>query len=326
MTPTFLLTLPLPEPAPRLLSAAGEVRVLGEIPSSERLGRELGAEVTVLCSQLRDAIDGAVLDAAGPQLRAVCNYAVGFDNVDVAAATERGIYVTNTPEVLTTATADCAMGLILAAARRLCEGDAVMRAGGYDGWRPDFMLGLDLRGATLALIGFGRIGQAVARRALAFEMELVYFDPQQPTPPADLGAARAVGLEEALACADVVSLHLPLSPATHHLIDERALARMKPGAILVNTARGPIVDEEALVIALREGEIAAAGLDVYEAEPALAPGLAELPNAVLAPHLGSATHRTRSEMARICAENAVAAARGEVPPTAINPEVAERSR
>jgi glyoxylate reductase len=322
MTPTFLLTLPLPEPAMTMLRQAGEVRVLGAIPAQEELRAALADGVDVLCSQLRDQVSPDVLDAAVPRLKAVCNYAVGFDNIDVEAAAGLGIHVTNTPEVLTTATADCAMGLMLAVARRLCEGDAAVRAGAYDGWRPDYMLGLDLNGATLALIGFGRIGQAVAERALAFGMSVLFFDDACPTPPAHLSAARRVSLEEALRAADVVSIHAPLTPETHHLIGRDALRSMKPTAILVNTARGPIVDERALVDALQDGTIAGAGLDVYEHEPQLAPGLAACRNAVLSPHLGSATQATRQAMARICAENALAAARGEVPPNALRPQPA----
>ncbi len=318
--PRFLLTLPLPEPAPTVLAAAGEVQVLGRIPSPVELASELAAGPDVLCSQLRDVLDEEAIGHAHPRLGAICNFAVGFDNVDVAAATRRGVFVTNTPDVLTTATADCAIGLMLGAARRLNEGDRVVRAGGYDGWRPDYMLGLDLHGATLAILGFGRIGQAVAERALAFAMDVVYVDPGWPQPPTHLAATRPVELAEALAAADVLSIHLPLRPSTHHLIDAAALAAMKPTAIVVNTARGPIVDERALVQALQEKRLAGAGLDVYEDEPRLAPGLSDCPTAVLAPHLGSATHRTRSAMARVCAENAVAATRGEIPPHAVNPE------
>jgi glyoxylate reductase len=316
--PTVLMTLPLPQPADRILTPIATVRTLGDIPEHDRLAAALGKGVDVLCCQLRDRIDAAVMDGAGDRLRAVCNYAVGYDNVDVQAATSRGIWVTNTPDVLTGATADCAMGLLLAAARRLREGDAVLRAGGYDGWRPDFMLGLDLAGATLAVVGFGRIGQAVARRALAFEMNVIAVDPERPTVAPDLGHVRRADLEEALTDADVISLHTPLTPKTHHLIDCDALRRMKPTAVLVNTARGALVDEPVLVTALREGWIAAAGLDVYEREPQLADGLAECDNAILSPHLGSATHSTRAEMARICAENAAAAIAGETPPNAVN--------
>jgi len=321
VTTTVLCTLPLPEPAPSLLSARASLAVVGHIPTPEDLRARLAEGVDVLCPQLRDRIDGAVLDAGLPRLRAVCNYAVGFDNVDVPAATERGIVVANTPGVLTDATADCAVGLMLAAARRLCEGDHEMRAGRYTGWEPEYLLGLDLNGATLGVVGFGRIGQAVARRALAFEMTVLYVeDNDVPIDPALQGRARRVDFDTVVREADVISLHTPLTPQTRHLVGEDVLRRMKPTSVLVNTSRGPVIDEAALVRALREGWIAAAGLDVYEREPEMAPGLAECRNAVLAPHLGSATVKTRAAMSRLCAENALAALDGRVPPTALNPE------
>jgi glyoxylate reductase len=321
VTTTVLCTLPLPEPAPSLLSVRASLAVVGHIPAPDELRARLEDGVDVLCPQLRDRIDAAVLDAGLPRLRAVCNYAVGFDNIDVAACTARGIVATNTPGVLTGATADCAVGLMLATARRLCEGDHEMRAGRYTGWEPEYLLGLDLGGATLGLVGFGRIGQAVAQRALAFEMTVLYADEQDPPVAPDLvGRVRRVDFDTIVAEADVISLHTPLTPQTRHLIDEAVLRRMKPTAVLVNTSRGPVVDEAALVRALQSGWIAGAGLDVYEREPEMAPGLAECHNAVLAPHLGSATVKTRAAMARLCAENAVAALDGRMPPTALNPE------
>jgi len=321
VTARVLCTLPLPAPFAALVSARAELSVVGEILPTAALQEWLGDGVDVLCPQLRDRVDGAVMDAGLPRLRAVCNYAVGFDNVDVPAATERGIVVTNTPGVLTDATADCAVGLMLAAARRLCEGDHEMRAGRYLGWEPEYLLGLDLNGATLALIGFGRIGQAVARRALAFNMTVLYVeDNDVPIDPSLQGNVRRVDFETAVRSADVMSLHTPLTPATRHLIDEDVLRSMKPTSVLVNTSRGPVIDEAALVRALQSGWIAAAGLDVYEREPEMVPGLAECRNAVLAPHLGSATVKTRAAMAQLCAENALAALDGRVPPTCLNPE------
>jgi glyoxylate reductase len=307
-----LLTAPLPEPAPSMLAEVAEVSVLhgGDLAGAI-------ADVDVACVQLHDRVDEALLRGAR-RLRAVCNYAVGYDNVDVEAASRLGIYVTNTPDVLTSATADLAMGLMLAAARRLGEGDAIMRAGTFTGWGPDFMLGLDLNGATLAVVGFGRIGRAVAVRARAFGMRILYVSRRAGELPPELTDARRVTLSEALAEADVLSLHVPLTRETHHLIDAAALGSMKRTAVLVNTARGAIVDEAALVRALQEGQIMAAGLDVYEHEPAMAPGLSACRNAVLAPHLGSATTATRASMAELCARNAVAAIAGEIPPNAIN--------
>lgn len=277
--------------------------------------------VDVLCPQLRDPIDEAVLDAGLPRLRCVSIYATGYDNIDVAAATERGIAVGHTPGVLTDATADCAMGLILATARRLCEGDRENRAGRYQGWEPTYLLGLDLHDAQLGIVGFGRIGQAVARRALAFSMRISYYDSTDPPVADDLRShAASVPLDRLISESDVISLHTPLNAETHHLIDEQALRRMKDTAVLVNTSRGPVIDEEALVRALREGLIAGAGLDVYEREPELAPGLAECSSAVLSPHLGSATVRTRAAMAELCALNALDALAGRLPRHCVNPD------
>jgi glyoxylate reductase len=322
MATTVLCTLPLPAPAAELLAARARLVVLGHIPTAEELRARLAEGVDVLCPQLRDRVDAAVLDAGRPRLRAVCNYAVGYDNLDVPACTERGVAASNTPGVLTDATADCAMGLILAAARRLCEGDHEMRSGRFAGWEPEYLLGLDLHGATLGLVGFGRIGQAVASRALAFSMTVLYADEQDPPVAAELaGRVTRVDFATIVREADVISLHTPLTPSTRHLVNEAVLRAMKPTAVLVNTSRGPVIDEAALVRALREHWIAAAGLDVYENEPQMAPGLTECRNAVLAPHLGSATVATRAAMARLCAENAIAALDGRVPPTCLNPEV-----
>ena len=213
------------------------------------------------------------------------------------------------------------MALLLAAARRICEGDAAVRAGTFAGWEPDYMLGLDLTGALLGVVGFGRIGQAVARRALGFGMRVAYSTDVAVDVDADLhGRVAELPFSELLVSADVISLHVPLTEVTHHLIDENALRSMRTGAVLVNTSRGPVVDEAALVRALREGWIAAAGLDVYENEPALAPGLAECRNAVLSPHLGSATVATRAAMARLTAQNALDALDGRLPTNCVNPD------
>lgn len=289
-SPLFVLTRQLPSPAPEMLDAAGRVRVLESRADPATSLWEAAGDATVICTQLTDVVDRRFFEHAGPRLRAVCNYAAGYDNIDIPAATDHGILVTNTPDVLTTATADCTMGLILAAARRLCEGDAVMRAGRFPGWSPTYMLGADLDGATLALIGFGRIARAVAIRALAFGMRIVYVNTGSDVD--EVPDAERVDFAEALRRADVLSIHTPLSSRTRHLIGAAELSTMKPTAIVVNTARGPIIDERALVTALRAGTIAAAGLDVYESEPDLTPGLAECPNVVLSPHLGSATRGT----------------------------------
>ena len=322
MTAEVLCTLDLPDPFPGMVSAAAALRSLGRLPGHDGLCAELREHpVDVLCPQLRDPIDAAVMDAGLPRLRCVSAYAVGYDNIDIDAATARGIVVGHTPGVLTDAVADCTLGLILAAGRRLCEGDREVRAGRYHGWEPTYLLGLELRDALLGLVGFGRIGQAVARRALAFSMRIAYFDTTNPVIAADLSdQVTSMSFDQLLRESDVISLHTPLTPETHHLIDETALRSMKPSAVLVNTARGPVIDEAALVHALREGWIGAAGIDVYEREPALAPGLAECANAVLAPHLGSATVRTRAAMAELCASNAVAALQGTLPPHCVNPQ------
>lgn len=274
------------------------------------------ADADGLISLLDVRVDEELL-AAAPRLRVVANHAVGFDNVDLAAATRRRIAVTNTPDVLTDATADFTFALILAAARRLGEGEALARSGAWRGWAPDQLLGQSVAGRTLGVVGFGRIGQAVARRAAGFAMPVLYASPR----PVELAGARRVELGELLAGADVVSLHCPLTPATRHLIDAAALARMKPTAVLVNTARGPCVDEEALAAALERGTIAAAGLDVFENEPSIHPALLASRKVILAPHLGSATLEARGGMARLCAEAVVAVLAGRRPAHPLNPEV-----
>jgi glyoxylate reductase len=286
----------VPEAGLALLSEAGFQVEVG--------GLELENSDAVLCL-LTDRIDASLLERA-PRLRIVANMAVGTDNVDLEAARRRGIAVSNTPDVLTDATADLAVALLLVAARRLCWGDRLVRGGGFTGWHPTLGLGADVTGKTLGIVGAGRIGRAVAERMRGFRMEVL---PHSRTsgPP----------LDELLERSDFISLHVPLTPETHHLIGERELRLMRPHAVLVNTARGPIVDEAALVRALRGGWIAAAGLDVFEREPRLAPGLSELPNVALAPHLGSATVETRRRMAEIAARNIVAALRGEPIPHAV---------
>ncbi|MFN2568371.1 MAG: 2-hydroxyacid dehydrogenase [Candidatus Dormibacteria bacterium] len=321
MDPSVLGTLPLPRPFGQLVEPVAGLRNLGHVPTTEELILELSAHpVDVLCPQMADRIDERVLSAAAPRLRAVCVYAAGFDNIDLEAAGRRNVIVGNTAGALTDATADCAMGLMLAAGRRLCEGDAEMRRGAFAGWAPDHLLGVDLSHGLLGIIGFGRIGQAVARRALGFSMRVVYAQREGVVVAEDLrDRVSAVPLESLLEEADVLSLHVPLTSATRHLLDEPALRRMKPTSILVNTSRGAVVDEPVLVRALREGWIAGAGLDVYENEPRLAPGLAECRNAVLAPHVGSATPRTRSAMAELCAGNTIDALAGRPPRSCVNP-------
>ncbi len=302
--PAFAVTGALPEPALDLLREAGELR-------------EVVAGADAILTLLGDRVDGALLDAAGPQLRCVANVAVGFDNVDLAAAARRGVVVTNTPGVLDDATADMTMALLLAAARRLGEGERLIRSGQPWRWGMDFMLGTDLRGKRLGIVGLGNIGARVAERGRAFGMTIAYANRHEAGAAAALEAER-LELDELLASADFLSLHCPLTEETRHLISARELALMKPGAILVNTARGAVVDEAALAAALAEGGIAAAGLDVYEDEPAVEPALLGLENVVLAPHLGSATVETRTAMAELAARNAIAVAGGGEPLTPVS--------
>lgn len=322
----FLVTTPIPSPGLGLLKEAGQVTVLPEPPDHETLGALCASgDFDVVLTQLRDLVDAPLLARA--RVRGVSNFAVGYNNIDVDAATAHAIMVGNTPGVLTDATADIALLLILGTARRVVEADRMVREGRFHGWEPELMLGSDVSGRVLGLAGFGRIARAVARRALGFGMEIIFA----PRPPGDrpvsdeelgefAGKVRQVPWEELVERSDFLSLHVPLTEQTHHLVDTAVLARMKPGAILINTARGPVVDEAALVGALRNGEIAGAGLDVFEDEPRLAPGLAELPNTVLLPHVGSATVPVRAEMARLSALNAIAMAEDRIPPHAVNPE------
>lgn len=255
----------------------------------ELLARVAGKDGLML--MLTDRVDDELLDAAGPQLRIVADYAVGIDNVDVEACRRRGVVVSNTPDVLTETTAELTIAIVLALLRRVAEGDRLIRGGEQWIWAPNLMLGRGLASLTLGLVGYGRIGRAVARLAVAHGMNVVHSSRSSGIP-----------LEELLVTADVVSLHLPLSDESRHLIDAVALAQMKPSAVLVNVSRGPIVDEEALVTALREGRIAGAALDVFEREPEVHPGLLELENVVLVPHLGSATLETREAMGMLCVE------------------------
>jgi len=285
--------------------------------------------VTGLLSFVTDRVDGEVMDAAAG-LRVIGNGAVGYDNVDLAQATRRRIQVSNTPGVLTEATADLAWALLLAAARGLVPADRLVRQGKFHGWGPMDFLGLDLCGSTLGILGMGRIGQAVARRAMGFRMRILYTTrsdreiPLQgmtlPDPDLDLGPNR-VPLNTLLEESDFLSVHVPLSPSTHRLLGRNELARMKPTAVLINTSRGKVVDEGALVEALREKRIAAAGLDVYENEPDLAAGLAELDQAVLLPHIGSASKGTRMKMAMTAAENIVQALLGNRVPNLVNTDL-----
>ena len=289
------------------------------IPRDELLRVVGGRDAMV--SMLTEQIDAELLAAAGPQLKIVANHAVGFDNVDLGACTAAGVLASNTPDVLTETTADTAFALIMAAARRIGEGERFLRARTPWIWGPLMMLGQDLHHKTIGVVGFGRIGQAVARRARGFGMRVLYADAvEMPADVTEPLSAERRELDELLAEADVVSIHTNLTPETRHLFGADAFRRMKPTAVLVNTSRGPVVDEEALGEALASGEIFAAGLDVFENEPEVHPRLLELENAVVIPHLGSATVDTRHAMGMLAVDNVFAALDGERPPTLLNPE------
>jgi glyoxylate reductase len=278
------------------------------LPRAELLAQAKGRQ-GIICL-LTDMIDAELLDTAGPQLKVVCNVAVGFNNIDVPAAKKRGVTVTNTPGVLTNATADIAWALILASARRVGESERVLRAGKWPGWGIMQFLGQELTGRTLGIVGGGRIGAAVAKRAYGWDMPVLYTA-RSPKPEMDALGAKRTDLETLLKTSDIVSLHVPLTPQTKHLLGAKELALMKRSAHLINTARGPVVDEAALVDALKRGTIAGAGLDVFEEEPKIHPGLLECENAVLLPHIGSATHETRNKMSELAAANCAAVLKGK---------------
>jgi glyoxylate reductase len=297
----------------------------GAMPRDQLLAAAAGKAGAI--TLLTDRVDDEFLDAAGNQLTIVANYAVGFDNIDVDACTRHGVLASNTPEVLTETTADTAFALMMAAARRIAEGDRFLRSRAAWIWGPLMMLGQDVHHKTLGIVGFGRIGQALARRGRGFGMRVLYHDMYRP--PAEVTAelgAEYRDLEDLLRESDFVSLHTNLTPQTRHLINAERLAIMKPSAVLVNTSRGPVIDEEALAQALKEGQIFAAGLDVFEREPSVHPALLACENAVLIPHLGSATVETRLAMANLAVDNLFAALENQRPPTLLNPEAWERRK
>ena len=278
-------------------------------------------------SLLNDRMDGEAMDAAGPALKVIANYAVGFNNIVVPDATERGIVVTNTPEVLTETTADMAWSLIMAACRRIAEGDDFLRRGKPWDWAPLMMLGADVHGKTLGILGLGRIGQGVARRARGFNMKVIYYDAfrQKPAVEKRLGV-QYKRFDTVIKQADIITVHTPLMKETIHLVNAKVLKAMKKTAYLVNTSRGPIVDEAALARALRRGDIAGAGIDVFEEEPKVHPELVKCRNAVITPHIASATIETRTAMGTLAASNLIAVLKGKKPPTPVNPEVWRKRR
>jgi glyoxylate reductase len=309
----IFVTRKLPASVIAKLESAGEVEVYsgGGTITPEEL-REKAAGCHALVTMLTERIDGALLDAA-PDLRIVANVAVGYNNVDVPAARARGVVVTNTPDVLTDSVADFTWGLILAIMRRIPEGDRVVRRHEWKGWAFDYMLGTELRGKQLGLVGLGRIAKAVASRAPVFGVRVAYTSRSAP----DLPGAERMSLDQLLNTSDIVSLHVPLTDDTRHLIDKKALTRMKRSAYLINTARGPVVDEAALAWALQQRLIAGAALDVYEQEPIVHPDFFALENVLLAPHLGSGTTETRTAMADLAVSNVIAVLNGKPPLTPV---------
>jgi glyoxylate reductase len=324
--PRVFVSRIIPDDGLRLVTEATDATVWPDElppPREELLSAVEGA--AGLLTLLTDRVDAELLDRAGPGLKVVSNYAVGFDNIDIVECTRRGIPVGNTPGALTETTADMAWALMMASARRLAEGDRYVRDRRWKTWGPMLLLGPDVHGSTLGIVGFGRIGQAVARRAAGFGMTVLYHDvnrlPNEVTAP--LGAA-FVSFEELLSRSDFISLHVNLTPETRHMINDGALTRMKPNAVLVNTSRGPVVDQRALADALQAGTIFAAGLDVTDPEP-IDPDdpLVGLDNCLVVPHIASASRATRGRMAEMAAENLLAGLRGERLPTPVNPEVYE---
>ena len=316
------ITRMIPQPAVDLLREHFDVEInLNNRPLlREELLSAVSGRNAVLCL-LSDFIDESVFEAAGPQCRIFANYAVGFNNIDMEAATRHGIAVTNTPDVLTDATADLTWALLFATARRIVESDKYLHTGMFTGWEPMLFLGRDITGKTLGIIGAGRIGTNFAKKSKGFDMKILYYSKKPNAEFENETGAEFVDKETLLKESDFVSLHVPLTPETTHFICERELALMKYTAILINTSRGPVIDEKALVDALRAGQIWGVGLDVYENEPELEQGLTELDNVVLLPHIGSATIETRTNMGLVAARNIIAALGGEIPPNCVNPEI-----
>ncbi len=316
--PTLYISRLLPDPV--MAAARQQFQLLNDprdaAPSWDAVKAGIREAEAAICT-LTDRVDASML-AEATRLKILANYAVGYNNIDLAAATARGIMVTNTPDVLTDSTADLAWALILAVARRVAEGDAYVRSGAWSGWTPTQMLGTDVSGKVLGIVGMGRIGQAVAQRATGFNMRICYTSRRPEANRLLSSHWEPLPLPDLLKAADFVSLHMPLTPATHHLIGARELALMKPTAFLINTSRGPVIEEAALVDALLQRRLAGAGLDVFEQEPVFHPSLRELRQVVLLPHLGSATLATRVRMGMICLDNIAALFAGRPAPNQVN--------
>ena len=315
--PKLFITRYIPEPAIKRLEEVFEVEIFPEnrAITHEEL-KEKVKDIDALICLLTDNIDHEIIEAAS-NLKCISVYAVGYNNIDVETATKHSIVICNTPGVLTETTADLAWALIMSCARRIVEADRFVREGKFQGWEPMLMLGNDIFGKTLGIIGMGRIGRAVAHRALGFDMKVIYYDPQvdPESLPSDYVS---VDLTTLCQNSDFISIHTPLTPETRHLIGEKEFNLMKPTAILINTARGPIIDEQTLISALKEHKIAGAGLDVYENEPVIPEELIKLSNVILLPHIGSASYETRTKMALLAAENAIAVIEGKNPPARVN--------
>lgn len=327
--PRVFITRQIPEEALKAITDSCKAEIWpDEFPPSHEILLEKVRDAEGILCLLTDRIDGPVMDAAGPDLRVVSNYAVGFDNIDIKAATDRGVLVGNTPGVLTGTTADLAFGLLMAAARRIGEGIDHIRAGNWKTFKPMELLGRDIHHATLGIIGMGRIGIEVARRAKGFDMEILYYDPAVSSgKKQNIGARKCASLNELLQRSDFISLHVPLTAETYHMINASAFERMKETAVLINTSRGPVVDSDALYDALYHGKIAYAALDVTDPEPI--PNdhkLMGLSNCLIVPHIGSATIETRGRMALMAVNNLLAGLKGEIPEHLVNPEALDHPR
>ncbi|PNR96061.1 2-hydroxyacid dehydrogenase [Petrotoga olearia] len=309
------ITYKIPEAGIDLLKGKYDIWVnpKDKLLTKEEL-KEIAKASDALITMLADPIDKEVLEAGKDRLKIIANYAVGYNNIDIQKAKELGIYVTNTPDVLTETTADLAWALMLAVARRIVESDNFTREGKFDGWKPELFLGTDVYGKTLGIIGFGSIGQAVARRAIGFNMKVYYYQRHRLSSEKEKALnATYLPLDELLKVSDYVSLHVPLINETYHMLNKEKLSLLKKSAFVINTARGPVIDEQVLYEKLKNKEIAGAALDVYENEPQLTPGLKDLDNVVLTPHIGSASHETRSRMAQMVAKDIIQALEGETP-------------
>src|SRR3989344_5889974 len=328
MKPYIILTRPIPKAGLDILTGSGRYKIElhkeNKIPTREQMMSYVKNADAVI-SLLTEVFDESIISAAGDQLKIIANYAVGYDNIDVKAATAKGIAVTNTPDIMTQTVAEHALALMMAAARRVAEGDRYIRANKYKQWEPELLLGPELFGKTLGIVGTGRIGSLMAHLCYhGLGMKIIYHDIEKNIDLERATHAYQVSLNRLYESADVISLHVPLLPTTRHLINASAFRKMKKNAVVINTSRGPVIEEKALIKALKDKEIFAAGLDVFEFEPRVAPALKKMPNIVMTPHTASATHEARDGMARMAAANIIAALSGKLPPNLVNKELEEK--